>query len=103
MPLSERSSVRYLRGRLPSRYWTAWKAGEACGLTAILSPAWSSWKYRAVRIEITEDEDAWWPPILEPSRLGRTWLAWWIMLVASQSTRRWIDSSAASSSAASVP
>src|SRR3954454_19601714 len=51
---------------------------------------------------MTEDEDAWWPPILEPSRFGRIWFAWWIMLVASQSTRRWIDSRAASSSAATM-
>src|SRR3954469_10546289 len=59
MPLRERSSVRYFLGRLPSRYCTAWKAGEAWGLTATRSPGCNSWKYKAVRMEITELEEAW--------------------------------------------
>src|SRR3954465_4411060 len=54
-------------------------------------------------MEMTEEEEAWWPPILEPWRFGGGGLAWWIMFVASQSTRRWIDSRAASSSAAMLP
>ena len=36
----------------------------------------------------TEAHDAWWPPTLSPSRLGRRWLAWWIVQALSQSTLR---------------
>ena len=32
--------------------------------------------------------DAWWPPTFSPSRLARTWLAWWIIHVLSHSTLR---------------
>ncbi len=32
--------------------------------------------------------DAWWPPTLRPSRLGRMWLALWIIHDDSQSTLR---------------
>ena len=31
--------------------------------------------------------EAWWPPTFTPERFSRTRLAWWTMLVASQSTR----------------
>src|SRR5271157_1505766 len=36
----------------------------------------------------SEAQDAWWPPTLSPSRLGRRWLALWIIQVDSQSTFR---------------
>src|SRR6185312_8641679 len=42
-----------------------------------------------------EAEEAWWPPTFTPDSVARTRLAWWIMLVASHSTRRWTASSAA--------
>src|SRR4051794_12113185 len=37
--------------------------------------------------------DAWWPPTFTPLRFSRTRFAWWTMLVASHSTRRWTRSS----------
>ena len=39
-----------------------------------------------------EAQEAWWPPTLRPDSLGRTRLAWWMIDVDSQSTRRWISS-----------
>ena len=36
----------------------------------------------------TEAHDAWCPPTFSPSRLGRRWLALWIIQVESQSTFR---------------
>ena len=38
-------------------------------------------------------DEAWWPPTFTPDGVSRTLLAWWTMLVASQSTRRWTASS----------
>src|SRR6266567_4708506 len=54
-------------------------------------------KYSAVRIETTDALLAWWPPTLMWSGLDRTWLASWIIRVASHSTRCWIRSSASKS------
>ena len=34
-------------------------------------------------------DDAWCPPTFTPDDVVRTWLAWWTMLVANHSTRRW--------------
>src|SRR5579863_423706 len=45
-------------------------------------------KYSAVMIEITEAHDAWCPPTFSPSRLGRIWLAWWIIHDDSHSSLR---------------
>ena len=45
-------------------------------------------------IDTTEAEDAWWPPTLTPDGVRRTLLAWWMIEVASHSTR---DSTARSS------
>jgi len=56
-------------------------------------------KKSSVMIETVEALDAWWPPTLTPEGLGRTRFATWTMFVASQSTRRWISSRAASFSA----
>ena len=39
-----------------------------------------------------EADDAWWPPTFTPDGVSRTLLAWWTMLVASHSTRRWTAS-----------
>ncbi len=65
----------------------------------IRSPARSqSPKYSAVRMDTHEALLAWCPPTLVWSTLGRTWLASWIMRVASHSTRCWTLSSAASES-----
>ena len=33
-------------------------------------------------------QDAWWPPTFSPSRLGRMWLALWIIQADSQSSLR---------------
>ena len=66
----------------------AWKTGLACGLTLTRSPARSQPpKYSAVRMDTTDALLAWWPPTLVVSVLGRTWLASWIMRVASHRTR----------------
>ena len=35
-----------------------------------------------------EAQEAWWPPTLRPSRLGRMWLALWIIQAESQSSLR---------------
>src|SRR5215212_9239812 len=51
----------------------------------------------------TEAEDAWCPPTLLLSGLGRTLLAWWMIWVESQSRRRSIDSRVASVSGSSPP
>src|SRR5436190_19347695 len=42
-------------------------------------------------IETTDAEDAWCPPTFDFSGFGRTLLAWWIMSVESQRTRRSIS------------
>src|SRR3954447_22061369 len=77
----------------------AWKTGDACGLTATRSSASICAKYSAV-IAVTSDAlDAWWPPTLTPSGLGRSWFAASTILVASQSTRCWISSNVARSAA----
>jgi hypothetical protein len=47
-------------------------------------------------------DDAWWPPTFTPDGVLRTLLAWWTMLVASQSTRRWIASRRSRSTAPSA-
>jgi len=39
-------------------------------------------------IAATEALDAWWPPTLSPSRLGRRWLALWIVQLDSHRTLR---------------
>ncbi len=39
-------------------------------------------------IATIDADDAWWPPTFTPEAVARTLLAWWTMLVASQSTRR---------------
>src|SRR3970040_3186271 len=44
----------------------------------------------------TDEDEAWWPPTLVPSGLGRV-LAWWTASVASHSRRRWMLSSTARS------
>src|SRR5437868_811666 len=76
----------------------AWKTGLACGLTLTRSPSRSQQPmYNAVRIETTEALLAWWPPTLVPSVAGRTWLASWIMRVASHSTRCWMRSNTSTS------
>src|ERR671934_187054 len=51
----------------------------------------------------TEALLAWWPPTLVPSGLGRTWLASWIMRIASHSTRPSMASRTASEGAWSGP
>src|SRR5947209_12899664 len=60
------------------------------------SPGWSQPpKYSAVTIDTTEALLAWCPPTFVLSAFGRTWLASWIMRVASHNTRCWIRSSVA--------
>src|SRR3954469_15673956 len=60
-------------------------------------------------IDVIEADDAWWPPTFTPDGVWRTLLAWWTMLVASHSTRRWTASSVsrstsgAASAAGEVP
>src|SRR5262245_26701960 len=39
-------------------------------------------------IDTSDALEAWWPPTLSPSRLGRIWLALWIIHDDSQSTLR---------------
>jgi hypothetical protein len=56
---------------LPIRYCIAWKTGEACGLTATRSSGLSAEKYSAVMIDTIEADEAWCPPTLIPSTLGR--------------------------------
>ena len=34
----------------------------------------------------SEADEAWCPPTFKPSMLSRTWLAWWMVQLASQST-----------------
>ena len=51
----------------------------------------------------TEADDAWCPPTLLLSGLGRTLLAWWMIWVESQSRRRSIDSRVASVSGVRPP
>ena len=46
----------------------------------------------------TEAQDAWCPPTLSLSRLGRRWLAWWMVQLDSQSSFRSIACSIASRS-----
>src|SRR5581483_11895960 len=36
----------------------------------------------------SDAQEAWWPPTFRPSRLGRRWLAWWIVQDESHSTLR---------------
>ena len=91
-PPRARSRVRYDRSRLPSRYWIAWKTGEACGLTATRSSA-SRWANQSAVIAVTSEAlDAWCPPTFTPSPVSRSWLAASTIRVASHSTRRWISS-----------
>ncbi len=52
-------------------------------------------------IETIEAEEAWWPPTFTPERFSRTLLAWWMIEVASHSTRRCTRSSVRSDAAAS--
>src|SRR5882672_3241132 len=66
----------------------AWNTGPAWGFTAMRSCGRAISKYSAVMIEITEAHDAWWPPTFSPSRLGRMWLALWIIHDDSQSSLR---------------
>ena len=47
--------------------------------------------------------DAWWPPTFSPVGLGRTRLAWWMIAVASHSTRCSTVFSTTSSSAREGP
>ncbi len=47
-------------------------------------------------IEITEAQEAWCPPTFSPSRLGRIWLALWIIHDGSQSSLRSICASVSS-------
>jgi hypothetical protein len=49
-----------------------------------------------------EADEAWWPPTFTPDGVLRTRLAWWTMLVASQSTRRCTASSTSSESGVGV-
>jgi len=49
---------------------------------------------------VKDAEEAWWPPTFAPSGFGRRTLAWWIIHVASQRTRRWMLSRSARSAAA---
>ena len=35
---------------------------------------------------VTEAQEAWWPPTFKPSRLGRRWLALWIIQADNQSS-----------------
>ena len=51
----------------------------------------------------TEADDAWCPPTLLLSGLGRTLLAWWMIWVESQSRRRSIDSRVAKVSGVRPP
>ena len=44
-------------------------------------------KYRAVMIKTIDADDAWCPPTLMPSTLGRRSLALWIIQCESHSTR----------------
>src|SRR5579871_5805516 len=39
-------------------------------------------------MDMTEEHDAWWPPTFSPSRLGRIWLALWIIHDDSHSSLR---------------
>src|ERR1700704_6231685 len=48
----------------------------------------------------SEADDAWCPPTLRPSWLGRRWLAWWMVQAASHSTFCSSARSRASASAA---
>src|SRR4051794_12683318 len=71
----------------------ACSTGLACGLTLTRSGA-SRWaNHSAVISDTIEALEAWWPPTFTPLRFSRTRLAWWTMLVASHSTRRWTRSS----------
>ena len=66
----------------------AWNTGPACGFTAMRSCGRAISKYSAAMMEITEAQDAWWPPTFSPSRLGRMWLALWIIHADSHSSLR---------------
>src|SRR4029077_13609424 len=66
----------------------AWNTGLACGFTATRSSGRSTLKYSADMMVASEAEDAWWPPTFNPSALGRTWLAWWIVHDDSHSALR---------------
>src|SRR5438128_2666710 len=48
---------------------------------------------------VIDEELAWWPPTFVPSGFSRPKLAWCTIHVASQRTRRWMDSRVASSAA----
>src|SRR5690348_4025205 len=54
-------------------------------------------------IVATEAEEAWCPPTFDFSELGRTLLAWWMIWVESQSSRRSMASRVVSVSASSPP
>src|SRR3954451_8085588 len=71
----------------------ACRTGLACGLTLTRSGASRNANHSAVISDTIEALDAWWPPTFTPERFSRTRLAWWTMLVASHSTRRWTRSS----------
>src|SRR5262245_2226129 len=78
----------------------ACRTGLACGLTDTRSGASRTPNHSAVMSETMLAEEAWWPPTFTPLRFSRTRLAWWTMLVASHSTRRWTRSSVSRSSIA---
>ena len=44
-------------------------------------------EYSAVMIETIDADEAWWPPTFTPEGVSRTLLAWWMIDVASHSTR----------------
>src|SRR3954452_2770279 len=71
----------------------ACRTGLACGLTLTRSGASRNANHSAVISDTIEALDAWWPPTFTPERFSRTRFAWWTMLVASHSTRRWTRSS----------
>src|SRR3954463_12409533 len=71
----------------------ACRTGLACGLTLTRAGASRNANHSAVISDTIEALDAWWPPTFTPERFSRTRLAWWTMLVASHSTRRWTRSS----------
>src|SRR3954453_17870100 len=80
----------------------ACRTGLACGLTLTRSGASSTPKYKAVMSDTIDALEAWWPPTFTPLRFSRTRLAWWTMLVASQSTRRSTRLSVSRSSSAAT-
>tara|TARA_B110001452_G_scaffold201286_1_gene171349 strand:+ start:347 stop:868 length:522 start_codon:yes stop_codon:yes gene_type:complete len=87
-PPNERKFSMFSRVWRPIMYMSEWYAGPACGLTATRSCGRRYLAYSAVSTVLTDELDAWWPPTLMLSRLGRTLLALSIISAESQLTLR---------------